>query len=174
MHCSNWFPDPLQELALSCNQGGAEEWELCPTCIRGWTHWAMQTQSWSLSGQQDPGWSRPEGPVYSNNSTRPSVWAETRRLGLESPGSLHLCLISQLARDRGVGGGQQRLFVLGPQSGPTDFKVRAYIIPDCTGTGLLWLLLHCLFKLSTSLLGLAQAPSSRKPSRCLCFHSYTG
>lgn len=53
----------------------------------------MQTQSWSLSGQQGPGWSLPEGPVYSNNSTRPTVWKEARRLGLESTHSLHLHLI---------------------------------------------------------------------------------
>lgn len=70
-------------------------------------HWAVQTQSWSLSGQQDPGCRCPEGPVYSNNSTRPPLSEQRQgaRLGLESPGSFHLCLISQAARDGEVGEG---------------------------------------------------------------------
>lgn len=41
----------------------------------------MQTQSRSLSGQQGPGWSLAEGPVYSNNSTRPCRLSRGRAPG---------------------------------------------------------------------------------------------
>lgn len=111
-------------------------WRMGSPVPPAWKHWAVQTQSRSLSGQQDPGCRCPEGPVYSNNSTRPSVRAEARRLGLKSPGSFHLCLISQAARDGRWGRAAKD--VLGTQPGPTDFKARVWR-SDCTGTGRLTL-----------------------------------
>lgn len=94
VHCSNWFPDPSQ-WALSCSWGGG--WwvrSLVPPASEAWKQWAMQTQSWSLSGQQGPGWSLAEGPVYSNNSTRPGCLSRGKapgaRIHIEPPSVPHL------------------------------------------------------------------------------------
>lgn len=107
-------------------------WRMGSPVPPAWKHWAMQTQSWSLSGQQDPGCRCPEGPVYSNNSTRPSVWAEARRLGLESQAA-SICALSPRQPEMGRWGRAAKN-VLGTQPGPTDFKARVWC-SDCTGTG---------------------------------------
>lgn len=106
-------------------------WRMGSPVPPAWKHWAVQTQSWSLSGQQDPGCRCPEGPVYSNNSTRPSVWAEARRPpGARIPRQLPSVPYLPASQRWGGGGGN----VLGTQPGPTDFKARVWC-SDCTGTG---------------------------------------
>lgn len=106
-------------------------WRMGSPVPPAWKHWAVQTQSWSLSGQQDPGCRCPEGPVYSNNSTRPSVWAEARHPpGARIPRQLPSVPYLPASQRWGGGGGN----VLGTQPGPTDFKARVWC-SDCTGTG---------------------------------------
>lgn len=62
----------------------------------------MQTQSRSLSGQQGPGWSLAEGPVYSNNSTRPCRLSRGRAPGAR----IHTASICALSTRSAWAGGQ--------------------------------------------------------------------
>lgn len=78
-----------------CSWGGG--WwvrSLVPPASEVWKQWAMQTQSWSLSRQQGPSWSLTEGPVYSNNSTRPGCLSRSKapgaRIHTEPPSVPHL------------------------------------------------------------------------------------
>lgn len=162
-HCSNWFPDPSHEPALSCSWGGG--WRVgspVPPASEAWKQWAMQTQSWSLSGQQGPGWSLAEGPVYSNNSTRPSCLSRGKapeaRIHTQPPSAPYLPSGPGLE-----GAGKGGKAASDPSLGQLDFRHDSSPgALNFTDTRSLWHFLHSLLELSTLHQDPDQDPSSRK------------
>lgn len=131
---------------------GVKRREPCPTCIGAWEQWAMQTQSRSLSGQQGPGWSLTEGPVYSNNSTRPGCQSRGKapgaRIHTQPPSAPYL------PSEPGLGGAGQG----GKAASEPSWAGRL----NSTGARSLSHLLHSPLEPSTLLQSPAQDPSSRK------------